>query len=368
MKKIFIIFTLIVASVVSISARTTEVTICGEAFYINGRPTYEGRYWNGHKVEGLLMNSRMVQGVFDNLLTGEDAATRYAYSDTGKWDANRNTSEFVDAMESWRDHGLLAFTLNLQGGSPMGYGGNNKCLNSAFEKDGSLRSDYMARVKLILDRADELSMVVILGYFYQGQDQYLTDEAAVCRAVDNATNWVLKSGYRNVVVEIANECDVKAYDHEILKAANIHTLISRVRAINCDGRSLMASTSMKGCSVPTEEIAAASDFILIHGNGMGRPEQIVNVVTKTRALKSYTPKPVVMNEDDNYNFDSPLSNIALAAENYVSWGYFDFRREGDPMSDGFQSVPVDWKISSARKKAFFDKVMEITNFGVSPHL
>ena len=31
----------------------------------------------------------------------------------------------------------------------------------------------------IVDRADELGMVVILGYFYFGQDQRLTNEAAV---------------------------------------------------------------------------------------------------------------------------------------------------------------------------------------------
>jgi len=41
-------------------ARKTEVGIVGDAFHINGQPTYAGRFWNGHKVEGLLFNSRMV--------------------------------------------------------------------------------------------------------------------------------------------------------------------------------------------------------------------------------------------------------------------------------------------------------------------
>ena len=41
----------------------------------------------------------------------------------------------------------------------------------------------------IVDRADQLGMVVILGYFYFGQDQRVTDEAAVVAAVDNATAW-----------------------------------------------------------------------------------------------------------------------------------------------------------------------------------
>ena len=36
--------------------RQTEVAIRGDAFWVNGRPTYPGRTWHGHKVEGLLFN------------------------------------------------------------------------------------------------------------------------------------------------------------------------------------------------------------------------------------------------------------------------------------------------------------------------
>ncbi len=35
-------------------------------------------------------------------------------------------------------------------------------------------------------------MVAIVGYFYFGQDQRVKDEAAVRRAVTNATNWLLE--------------------------------------------------------------------------------------------------------------------------------------------------------------------------------
>ena len=79
-----------------------------------------------------------------------------------------------------KDHGLLAFTLNLQGGSPRGYsGGKQTWINSAFTPVGSLDQAYMNRLKKILDCADALGMVVIVGYFYFGQDQNLKDEAAV---------------------------------------------------------------------------------------------------------------------------------------------------------------------------------------------
>ena len=34
--------------------RHTVVSIQGEAFHLNGRPTYEGRVWRSHRIEGLL--------------------------------------------------------------------------------------------------------------------------------------------------------------------------------------------------------------------------------------------------------------------------------------------------------------------------
>src|SRR6185295_19524751 len=68
--------------------RHTTVSVVGDEFYINGRPTYEGRYWQGHKVQGLLLNSRMVQGIFDD--RNKETVTQWAYPDTGQWDAERN--------------------------------------------------------------------------------------------------------------------------------------------------------------------------------------------------------------------------------------------------------------------------------------
>ena len=98
------------------SLRKTAVSIHEDAFHINGQPTYEGRRYQGKKIEGLLMNSRMVQGIFDD--RNPETRSRWAYPDTGQWDPERNTREFLAAMPEWRRHGLLAFTINLQGGSP----------------------------------------------------------------------------------------------------------------------------------------------------------------------------------------------------------------------------------------------------------
>src|SRR5262245_30516796 len=144
--------------------RHTEVAIKGDAFWINGRPTYEGRTWQGYQIEGLLLNARMVQGIFDDL--NPQTRDRWAYPDTKQWDAERNTREFVAAMPEWRRHGLRAFTINLQGGSPQGYSKEQPWHNSALTETGELRPGYMTRLEKILNRADELGMVVILGVFY----------------------------------------------------------------------------------------------------------------------------------------------------------------------------------------------------------
>src|SRR6185369_15814850 len=117
----------------------TDVTIQGDSFHINGTPTYAGRTWNGHNIEGLLHNSRMVQGIFDDL--NAETRSRWAYPDTKTWDADRNTREFVAAMPEWRKRGLLAVTLNLQGGSPLGYSREQPWHNSAIDERGNLRPD-----------------------------------------------------------------------------------------------------------------------------------------------------------------------------------------------------------------------------------
>jgi hypothetical protein len=103
----------------------TVVDIRGERFFINDEPRYKGRTWNGSPIAGLLFNARMVQGVFDD--ANPETRTIWQYPDTHVWDPERNTKEFVEAMDDWRT----------------------------------------------------LGMVVILGLFYFGQDQFLADETAV---------------------------------------------------------------------------------------------------------------------------------------------------------------------------------------------
>jgi hypothetical protein len=336
----------------------TKVTIVGEDFHINGKPTYAGRTWNGHRIEGLLMNSRMVQATFDDL--NPETAQRWAYSDTHQWDAERNVREFIAAMPSWKAKGLLAVTVNFQGGSPEGYSKKQTWLSSGFDAEGALRPEFAQRMKRVLDAADDLGMVVILGYFYFGQDQNIRDEKSVEKATDNATQWLLDGGWKNVLVEVNNETNVAAYDHEILKPKRIHELIERVRKTEQNGRRLLVGTSYGGGAIPQENVVRTSDFLLLHGNGVKDPARISQMIQQSRSVAGYKPMPILFNEDDHENFDQPTNNFVAAIADHVSWGWFDFRRSGEAMEEGYQSPPVNWGISSQRKKGFFKKLSEIT--------
>jgi hypothetical protein len=257
--------------------------------------------------------------------------------------------------------------MNLQGGSPLGYG-NKGWINSAIDPKGELRPDYMTRLKKILDRANEKGMVVILGIFYFGQDQHLEDEAAVYKGVDNTINWLFENEYRNVIIEVVNETSEKGYDHAILRADRIHEMIDYIKSKEKNGYRYLVSTSYKGAVIPEEAVVKSSDYILLHGNGVDDPAHIAEMVRQSKAVDGYRPMPIVFNEDDHFDFDKPSNNFVEAVKAYASWGYFDFRAVkglrgseiDEPFEYGFQSVPIDWRISSSRKKAFFDKLEEIT--------
>ena len=344
------------------ASRHTAISIHEDQFWINGRPTYQGRFFEGAKIEGLMMNSRMINGIFDD--TNPDTVNLWRYPDTGKWDADRNTSEFIAAMPEWRRHGLLCFTLGMQGGSPQGYSKQQPWRNSSFLSDGSLQPAFMQRLERILDRADELGMVCILDLFYFGQDEHFESDDAVRRAVREAVQWVLDKGYTNVLVEVANECDNRSYEQPLMKKDRVHELIRLAQSITKDGRRLLVSTSFNGRSIPSGNVVEAADYVLLHGNGVTDPANITAMVEQTRRLKEYRTMPVFFNEDDHFDFDKPVNNMMNAIRAYASWGYFDpgagrARGTGD-YHEGYQSVPVNWGINTETKKAYFEAVKKVT--------
>ena len=375
----------------------TALGIAGGDWLVDGRPACEGRVWRGHRIEGLLLNSRMANGLFDDL--NPLTCGLWAYPDTGAWDAGRNTDELIAALPAWRAHGLAAIGLNLQGAAPGGYYRWNDAAvrallekvradhpgagaadvwrgldsprsqpwdSGAFDADGRLRPAFAARAERAIAAADALGMAVCLGLFYFGQDERLRDEAAVVAAVDAACDWLLGLPHENVAVEIANEVDIPLYEHPILTVDKVHALVARARGHRRGARRLLAGTSVSGRRAPTGAIVAASDFVLLHGNGLDDPDRIARRVAETRALSAYRGQPVLFNEDDHFDFDKPRNNFTAALAARAGWGYFDpgagagGRIAWGNYRDGYQNPPIDWRIGTPRKRAFFAALKEVT--------
>ena len=215
---------------------------------------------------------------------------------------------FLSKLPEYAGHGVRGVTICLQGGMP-GYEG---AVNSAFEPDGALRPEYLQRARRVIEACDKLGAAVILGCYYQRQDQILRDEEAVKRGVGNVAKWIEREGFRNVVLEIANEFDHGGFDHQILKSA-----AGQVELINLARQTvpgLLVSTSGLGHGRLPDEVARASDFLLIHFNGT----KVEDIPARIAALKEYG-KPIICNEDDKVGELGARAAEASVA-NGASWG------------------------------------------------
>ena len=123
---------------------------------------------------------------------------------------------------------------------------------------------------------------------------------------------------------------------------------------------LFVGTSYGGGAIPESNVVKASDFLLLHGNGVKEPQRIAEMVQQARKVDGYRPMPILFNEDDHFNFENPENNFVAAVTEYASWGYFDFRMNGEGFDEGYQSVPVNWQTSSERKRGFYKLLAEIT--------
>ena len=339
----------------------TLVSIAGDRFLIDGKPTYEGRRWNGRSIEGLLFNSRMANAIIND----ENPATRgvWSYVDQA-FTPERNTREFIAALPQYYAHGLRAVSINLQGGSPQGYSWNQPWQTSGFLPSGAVKADYLQRLDEVIGACDRTGMIIILGLFYWKQSQILSDEAAVRNAVSNVVDWLVGRRARNVLLEIGNEVDL-AYAHPIIEPARCHELIRLAQErsagrLNTPQGRLLVSTSLVHAPRFGDNLMEVCDFLLLHGNRAHHPDTIRLQVLRNRTASAYRGQPIIYNEDDHFDFDKADNNMIAAIGEGASWGCFDYRETRERFEDGFQSLPVDWAISSTRKRSFFGLLKEIT--------
>jgi hypothetical protein len=354
---------------------TTEIQIDGTRFLINDRPTYEGTTCRGRPIEGLLFNSRMVQAIFDD--ENPETAVHWRYPDTGEWDPDRNTDEFCAMLPEYRRHGLLAVTVGLQGGGsiyePEVY---DHYVNTAFAPDGTLKPAYCDRLRRVLEAADGAGIVVIVNYFYWRQLDKLNGDPAIRRATEEATDWLLETGHRNILVDVMNEFQE---GDGLLKSKGIHEPIEIVQQTTLDGRRLLVSSSVHPEKfLPEGRWQEAQDFHLPHGNNDWADELRIQL-QRLKASDAYkeNPRPILINEDSVH-----LDSLEASIDEYVSWGFYcqgygcggkwkhgrfdwlsrDRETRYEDLS-GFQTVPVNWGINTDIKRAMFAKIAEITGSG-----
>ncbi len=272
------------------SQAATQVAIVQGRWQLNGKVTYPGT-----PAEGLLMNVRMVNATFED-------------RNRPDFNADANTNEFIARIPEYAAYGVRAFTLCLQGGMP-GYEG---ALNSAFQPDGSLREEYLRRVRRVIEACDRNGVAIILGCYYQRQSKVLRDEAAVRAGVVHVARWIQFSGFENVLLEVANEYAHRGFVHSILRDPKGEVELIRLAKQTAPG--LLVSTSGVGDGKLHKEVAEASDFILIHFNGL----KLRDIPPLIEALKGFH-KPIVCNEDDRPVADFPAV-VTAAVANGASYG------------------------------------------------
>jgi hypothetical protein len=264
----------------------TRVAVVDGRWHINGRVTYPGA-----PAEGLLINVRMVNATFEDARRPD-------------FDPDANTDRFLAVLPDYVRHGVRGFTFCLQGGMP-GYEG---AVNSAFNPDGTLREPYLARMRRVIEACDRHAVAVILGCYYQRQDQILRDEEAVRAGVVHAAQWIDRNGWKHVMLEIANEYPHGGFDHRILRLADGQ--VELIRLAKRTVPELLVSTSGLGNGRLDDAVARASDFLLIHFNGV----KVDDIPARVEALRKYG-KPIVCNEDDKTGAEA-----ARAAEASVRHG------------------------------------------------
>lgn len=292
---------------------------------------------NGTKASGLLINSRMVQGI-------SDGYTSYPYPDTKKWNATRNNLEFVSNMCVWKENGLNGFTIGLQGGAPkipLPSGINN----SLFNGDGSLKPAYLERLKLILDQANHLNMIVIVSFFYRGQVSIFNKNYNnALNGAKNILQWLKDHNYQNIIIEPVNECEFSEFTTVGLSCSqNIVNLINLAKSYG-----FPAGNSYKGGVKPSDSVISASSVILLHGNGITSNSGYKSLVDKVKNSSKYKGQPIIFNEAGT---GSGYLDYCISIG--VGWGYYD--QGSNNYNSGYQSPPVNWGINTSNKQNFFNR-------------
>jgi hypothetical protein len=225
------------------------------------------------RAHGKLMAVSASQGLFEDEWLSERP-----------FDADANTDALIAALDGYKSYGILAISVSLQGADPgyeaerngIGrrsgavYGKKEGSLVSAFEPDGSLKPAWTARLDRLLRAANSRGMFVKLTYFHAAQDEVFNGPKDIVAAAHNATRWLTEGDHRNVIIDIAEDWDVRGeWDHSDFISRNVANLISEVRdQFNGASFSLPIGASSGPSMLYPESLAQVCDVVMLDSSGL----------------------------------------------------------------------------------------------------
>lgn len=324
---------------------STQLQISGRSLLINGQPVYADLPNSRPEIHGLLFNQRMIQGIFDDKID----RSRFNPLSDGIFDPERHTDHLIEALPQWYAYGLRAITVSFQGGWPVGCVDVQEIDNNPFGADGrQLDPAYAARMDRVIRAADGLGMVVIVSLLYWAQAARLKDSQAIRDAVETGSRFIRDGGYRNVILEIANEYNIDPFRCQplVFEPDSMVELIQLARKTS--GGCPVGSSG--GGGMADRVVAEASDIVLIHGNGL-TAGQYYDFVRKVR---QWVPdRPIVCNED------SPCcTRVDVAALTGTSWGYYNNYTKQIP--------PADFSVTTGEDLFFARRMAAAIGIPVEP--
>lgn len=313
------------------------------------QPTYSEPRWDV-SARGKLMNFRASRAV-----TNDD----HLADEIEQPDAN--TDVVIANLDSYREHGFLMLTIGLQTHLGDGYG-------TAFNPDGSLKPDWLARARRLIEAADERGMIIQTYLFFQGHDQHFADEEAIRRAVRDYTDWLIANDYRNVIIEIANEYNHSGFDYDLIGSDK--GMVSLIQLAKSRFTDLRLPVTVSSANRDFDQaLRAVADITLIHGNNSS-PEEDISAVSTLYASDS-APGPIVMNEDDNTKPNrnpNVLDGKTLADELRTATGIFRAGGSwGMMVEDWNQSYPYQWSLGADATLADLPQPMKVRNYVRAVH-
>ena len=195
-----------------------------------------------------------------------------------------NTDALIAALDLYKQYGVLAVAVSLQGADPgysperngivrksgALYGSQEGTLISAFNSDGSLKPAWTARLDKLLKAADQRGMFVQLTYFQPAQDEALDSPEAIVAASQNITRWLVAGNHRNVIIDVAAGWDVHGeWDHFEFIPRNIANLVNVVREqFNSASFSLPIGAAGGPSMMYPASLAQVCDLVLLDERGL----------------------------------------------------------------------------------------------------